>query len=432
MKNQKLGFWMATSLVMGNMIGSGIFFLPAALGKFGSISLFGWLVSSAGALALAFVFIRLARTFPGITGGPYIYSRRSFGDVTGYLVGWSYLVSVWLSMASIASAFVGYLAVFLPALQGNFMLSLVTGVAVTVLLTAVNMRGLRAGGAMQLVTTVLKISPLLIIMAGGLLYLEPGNFRPFNSSGDSVLSIVAATGLLTFFSFLGFDCAVIPAADVEDPERTIPLATLVGTLATTVIYILATVALIGMLSVEDLGQSAAPFADAASRLWGDDAAYLVSAGIVVSTFGALNGWILVSGQIMMAIARDGFFPPVLGKLNTRAAPGNSLLLACVVTILLMAASFSEGMARAFEFLVTISVATALFAYAVSGAAAVRSVRRDRELSGVRGFLALLPALLGIGFCGWALTSLTAHELLWALGLLAAGLPVYAYTRRSHA
>ena len=236
-----LGFWMAVALVMGNMVGSGVFLLPASLAPFGAISLAGWLMSTAGAVLLALVFARLAASNPA-AGGPYAYTRVAFGELAGFIVAWGYWISVWSSNAALSVAFVGYLDPFFPSIVRNPASS--AGLAIIALwtLTAVNLRGVRTAGVVQVATTVLKIVPLVMVGVGGLFIFNHEYFAIADTSPRTIAHGVTATATLTLWAFLGLECATIPAGDIRNPERTIPRATIIGTLLAAAIYIVGTIA----------------------------------------------------------------------------------------------------------------------------------------------------------------------------------------------
>ena len=242
--NAGLGFWMATALVIGNMIGSGIFLLPSALAPYGGISIVGWIFTAIGAMLLALVFARLARAYPK-TGGPYAYSRLAFGDFVGFQTAWGYWISIWVGNAAIAVAFAGYLAVFWPEVGANPLLGALVALAAIWLLTGVNALGVRAGGWVQAVTTVVKLVPLVAIGVIGLFRINRANFQPFNPSGESNFAAVTAVAALTLWAFIGLESATVPAEDVADPERVIPRSTILGTAIAAVVYILGTIAVLG-------------------------------------------------------------------------------------------------------------------------------------------------------------------------------------------
>lgn len=415
---------MATALVVGNMIGSGVFLLPASLGAFGGVSVLGWLFTSTGALLLAVAFARLARMLPR-AGGPYAYTRAGFGDFPAFLVAWGYWVSVCAGNAAIAVAFVGYLGFFVPTLSANPIAGAVAAVASVWLLTWVNARGVREAGGVQLVTTVLKLIPLLAIGTFGLVFLKWENFTPFNVSGTSTISAVSATAALTLWAFLGLESATIPAEEVERPDRTIPRATVIGTVVAAVVYVLSTVGVMGVLPPAALASSTAPFADAASAMWGPWAAGLVAAGAAIACFGALNGWILLQGQLPLAAAMDGMLPPVFGRLSRRGTPVPSLVMSSVLVTAIVATNYAKGLVAEFTFIILLSTLTVLVPYVFSALALVRlSVPVRARAGGMRISGMAVVAGLAFLYSVWAIVGTGRDVVFWGCVLLAAGVPVY--------
>ncbi len=422
----KMGMWMVAALVVGNMIGSGVFLLPAALGSFGGISLLGWGFTCVGAILLALVFARLSRLVPR-AGGPYAFSRAGFGDFAGFLVGWGYWISIWVANAALAVAFTSYLSWFWPALATDRVLATAVGIGAIWLLTWVNVRGVRTAGSVQVVTTIFKLIPLVAIGGLGLLYLEPANFRPFNASGEGTFPAITAAATLTLWAFLGFESATVPAEEVNDPERTIPRATVLGTVFAAVLYVLATAAVMGVIPPAELTGSNAPFADAASRMWGGWTAPAVAIGAMVSCFGALNGWILLQGRIPWAAARDGVFPSVLGRTSRRGTPAVALVVSSVLVTGLMLMNSSEGLVDQFTFVILLATLTALLPYAICALAELMIYARDRErFAGKRLTGAVITALLGFAYALWAIAGAGAEIVYWGLLLLLAGLPMYVW------
>jgi len=421
-----LGPWMAAALVVGNMVGSGVFLLPASLGRFGGICLLGWLFTTAGALTLALTFARLARAQP-VVGGPYAYTRSAFGRFPAFLVAWGYWVSICSGNAAIAVALAGYLGFFVPGLASDPRLGAAAAIAAVWLLTAVNARGVREAGGVQLATTLLKLAPLVAIGTLGLLSLHVEHFVPFNASGASTLSAVSSTAALTLWAFLGLESATIPAADVERPDRSIPRATVAGTVAAAAVYVASTVGVMGVLPPAALAASSAPFADAASRMWGPWAASLVAAGAVISCFGALNGWTLLSGQMPRAAAEDGLLPGAFARLNARGAPAAALVLSSALVTLVVGLNYTRGLVAGFTFIILLSTIAALVAYLFSTAAAVRAWLRDAARP--RRVVPLALAALALAYTAWAVVGAGRDAVLWGGVLLAAGVPVYAWGLR---
>lgn len=425
---RKLGLWMATALVVGNMIGSGVFMLPASLGPYGGISLVGWLFTSAGAVLCALAFARLAWMIPR-AGGPYAYTEAGLGRFAGFLVAWGYWISICAGNAAIAVGMVGYLGFFWQPLARDPRLGALAAVAAVWLLTWVNARSVREAGGVQLVATALKLLPLVAVGAIGLAFIHWDHFVPFNPSGRSTLSAVSATATLTLWAFLGLESATVPAGDVERPQRTIPRATLVGTLFTAAVYVAGMVAVMGVIPPATLASSTAPFADAASVMWGGWAAYAVAAGAAISCFGALNGWILLQGQIPMAAAMHGLLPRLFGRLSARGTPATSLVLSSVFVTLVVATNYTRGLIAEFTFIILLSTTASLVAYACSMAALWRlNWRERRRLSVVQLANALTVALLALLYSLWAIAGSGQEAILWGGVLLLAGVPVYAALR----
>ncbi len=421
---RKVGLLTATSLVVGNMIASGVFMLPATLATYGGISLIGWIVSCFGALSLAFVYAWLSKLRPAATGGPYAYVREGMGDFAGYLVAWGYWISVWATNAAIAVAFVSYLGAFIPAISENSSYGILTGLGAIWLLTWVNSMGVREAGIMQIITTILKTAPLLLISVGGLFYLNSDHFIPFNTSGESDLSAITASTTLTLFAFLGLECATIPSENISNPEKTIARATIIGTVLTTVIYVLGTVAVMGILPPSVLKTSQAPFADAAALIWGEEARYLVAGGAVIATFGALNGWILIQGQMPMAAARDQLFPKIFAHESKKGTPVLGIVLSSVLVSVLMGMNFSRSLADTYKYMILLSTLTSLIAYAFSMPAYVLVLAKEKALDRTDWFR-LVVTIVGFIFTLWAIIGSGETIVYWGFVLLMAGIPFYA-------
>ena len=420
-----IGFWTAVALVVGNMIGSGIFLLPASLAKFGGVALVGWIVSTAGALLLAVVFARLSRLDPA-SGGPYAYTRAAFGDLAGFLVAWGYWISCWCTTAALAVAFVGYLDPFIPSLVRQPAAAAFMAIAAVWLLTAVNILGVREAGRVQVVTTVLKILPLVAIGIGGLFAINGAHFSNATPSASSLGRDINTTTTLTLWAFLGLECATIPAGSIRDPDRTIPRATMTATMIAAVIYIVSTVGVMGVVDPAKLGATPAPFAEAARALWGDRAAAIVALGAAISCFGALNGWTLVVGQLPMAVARDGLFPRTFASVSARGTPASGMLIAGVLTTALVAMNYTRGLVDLFTFIILLATLSTLVPY-VFCSLAVFLLRPSK--SAVAPSFSLAIPVLAFLYSMWSIAGAGADTIYWGFLLLLAGLPVYVVVAR---
>jgi APA family basic amino acid/polyamine antiporter len=412
-----LGLWSATALVVGSMIGSGVFLLPASLAPYGASSLLGWGVTLCGAVLLALTFARLARRWPR-TGGPYVFAREGFGDAAGFIVAWSYWVSVWCGSAAIAVAFAGSRGSAWPALTATPLRAAGCALGGLWLCSAVNLAGVREAGRMQVATTVLKVLPLLLFGGVALWFVDASHYRPFNPSGESLPGAVQSTVALTLWAFLGLEAATIPAGAIRNPERTIARATVLGTLLAGIATILACTAVLGLLPAEMVKTSPSPMADAARSLWGTGAGFGIAVLAAVSCLGALNAWVLISAQVPFAAARDGLMPRRFARVNARGTPAFGVIVSSALSSLLVLSNYSHSLVQLFTFSILLSTAATLLPYVVSTAAWLRRGGKGGRIIGLLALAYSVYALLGTG----------RESLLWGAGLLLAGAPIYAWLR----
>lgn len=424
--SRKIGLWTSTSLVVGNMIGSGVFLMPSALAIYGGISLLGWVFSAVGAIFLAIIFSRLSKMMPQSDGGPYAYTRKGFGDFPGFLVAWGYWISCWTTNATIAVALVGALSVFIPVLEVSRVAAVFTALGAVWFLTWINALGVKEGGRVQLVTTLLKLIPLAIVAFGGLFFIDINNFYPFNISDVSDFAAITATAAMTIFAFQGVECATIPAGEVENPEVTIPKATMIGTVITIIVYILSTISVMGIIPAADLRQSVTPFADAAQTIWGENARYWIGAGVVISAFGALNGWILIQGQVPYAIAKDKLFPYVFEKKNKRGAPALGIVISSILISLLVYMNYTKGLVEQFKFLVLLTTVMVLVPYLFSSASYLMLLIERKYLNAKSWFSAIILSAGGFSFSIWAIAGSGEESVFWGFLMLLAGIPFYIW------
>lgn len=421
--SRPLGFWMAVALVMGNMIGSGIFLLPASLAPYGGLSLVGWLVSTAGALCLALVFARLAALDP-VAGGPYGYTRAAFGDLAAFLVGWGYWIAIWTALGALAVALVGYLSAVVPALAETRVGTGLASIAAVWTAVIINIAGVRTAGWVQVATTALKIVPLAAIAIFGVWRVETAHFQAAQTDLRTLAATIPAVVTLTLWAFTGLESATVPASSIARPDRTIPRATIVGTLCAAGIYIASTIGVMNLVPPAELGKSAAPFADAARTIGGEGAALAVAAGAAISCFGALNGWTLLAGQLACAVARDGLFPRIFGTLNTRQAPGASLIIAGILTSGLVCLNYTRGLVDLFTFFILLSTLNTLVPYAFSSLAVF--LLKDRAGGGRLTPATAVAAAAAFVYSLWAMGGAGAETVYWGFLLLMSGLPVYTF------
>ncbi|WP_119270584.1 amino acid permease [Taklimakanibacter deserti] len=424
---KSLGIAACTAIVVGNMVGSGFYLSPAIVAPYGNLAVLVWIIMGLGAACLGLVFARLARLAP-TTGGPYAYTRLAYGDFPGFLIAWGYWISIWSTMPIIAIAFAGAVIELFPSLHGRIVVVVLTLGAIWAVVL-VNLRGVSAAGLFAELTTYSKLLPFAAVAIFGLLYVDISNFAEFNPSGQSIIGATAALAPVTMFAFLGLESATVPAGDVRNPARTIPFATVLGITIAAVLYVLGTVAVMGIVPRAELVKSVAPFADAAGIMWGEVGRIAVSLAVIISSIGALNGWTLLMGQVPMAAANDGLFPPVFSRLSARNVPAIGIVVSALFStvLVLTQAAGSEGFAAFYKLVVGLGTMTAVIPYAfcaLAGSLVAKRVSKGAAIPRVTviEIVAFIFAIFTLIGCG-------AEPVLYGLVLLLLGVPFYVWLRR---
>lgn len=422
---------MCVALVVGNTIGSGVFLLPTSLAPYGLNSVLAWGITACGAVLLAAVFAKLSRAFPQ-SGGPYAYVTLAFGPFTAFIMTWGYWVSVWVGNAAIATGAVSYLSPLMPWIADVPGASAAVTLAVLWLLTFVNCYGIKASGWVQSVTTVLKIMPLLAIAGLGLVAIRPATV---SAAASVPLSLGGTTHAVTLalWALLGLESATIPAEKVRDPERTIPRATFFGTIVTALICFLACTAVLLLVPPAKLASSNAPFVDLATQYWGHAAGATLAVFAAISGFGALNGWILLHGELPNVLAKRGVFPKFFARDSARFTPVLSLTFTSALVSALVLINYQKSMVEIFTDMLLLSTQACLVLYLLCSLALLR-LQSKGQLPGSRArmFPTLMLGTVAALFSAWAIIGAGLQINLWGAGLLVMGAPIYWLIRRDHA
>ncbi len=422
---KELGFWTCTALVIGNTIGMGIFLLPASLAPYGLNALLGWGVTVVGMTVLAWVYAHLARRYPD-ADGPHAYLRLTVGEGAAFLGIWCYWVSLWITNATIAIGLVGYLGTLLPALQGAPPALVALGIVWS--FVAVNLLGVRAGGGVQLATTVLKLLPMIavIVLGVSLALHEPAAYARNPPEVPLSWAALLPASSIALYAMLGIESAAVPAGRVHDPQRTIPLATIAGTLLTAVIYVLVSVVPLLLIPTAELAASTAPFVDVLSRTGAADHGRWMALFVAIGGLGCVNGWTLLVGELTAGMAAHGMLPAGLGRRNRRAAPARALLVTAVLASAMVLMNYNRSLVQGFTFLTQLVTAANLPLYLLCAWALVvpwwRGAVRAADA-------AVWLGVLGTAYTVFAFVGVGGEAVLWSIGLALAGLPLYVTMRR---
>jgi basic amino acid/polyamine antiporter, APA family len=436
-----LGLPQAIALIVGSIIGVGIFNLPYSLASIGPISLVAMVLTTLGALALALMFAALSRRLPA-DGGPYAYARAAFGNGVGFVNAWSYWITAWAGNAAIVTGWVFYVEEFVNkghAKASSIVIALI-GLWVP---AAINLSGVKNMGAVQVWTTVVKFIPLVFMSTVGLFFISTANFKPWNVSGQSNISAIGSAMAICLFSYLGVETAAVAAAKVRDPERNVPRATLLGTLSSAVVYLLSLTAVFGIVPTVELAKdsNSASYTVAANTIFGGTwAGYLMAAAVVVSGFGALNGWTMICAEMPLAAAKDGLFPESFGRLSRNGVPATGIVASTVLASVAMVVSYlGASGATVFTTLVLMSGITAAIPYGFSALAQLKWRRADQRVAPTRRFVrdiavAVVALVFSILFIWYSRNTGQEHwYVVWGPFLMAGaaflvGIPVYLALR----
>ena len=425
---KKLGLWMTTALVVGNVIGSGIFMLPASLAPFGTLGLGSWIVTGLGAILLALVFSRLSSKFPRV-GGPYAFSRYAFGDFVGFQVAWGYWLAVWISTAALVIAAVSYASVIFPLLAQKPHLGTWTAIGIVWFFTLVNAFGAHTAGSFQIIMTLIKLVPIALIGILGWFFITPAHYFPLNPTDMSVFGALSQATTLTLFAFIGIESATVPAEDIDKPQVTIARATTLGTIICAALYVLATGAVMGIVPAEVLIKSEAPFVEAVQRMVSPAYAgwvnYFIVASALISCLGATNGWVLLQAQVPYAAAKDKLFPAIFARVSEKNVPLFGLFFSSILMTGFMLLTMKSTLVEQFNTIAVISVFTILVSYVYSSLSELVLIFKGQIQAGKKQMISsVLVAGGAFAYALWAIAGSGDTVVYWGALFLLASIPVY--------
>lgn len=414
----------AIALVVGSVIGTGIFLLPATMAKYGTISLVALVLVTVGALAVASVFGKLSNRIPG-SGGPYVYVRHGFGEFPAFLSAWSYYITVLAGDSAIAVAWVGYVNYFVhwDSKAGQALIAIV-GVTVP---TLVNLVGLHKVAFIQILVTIVKFVLLLFVAIVGLFFIKAANFGPFEADGTSWIGALSSAGAVVLFAYSGLETAAIVASRVRNPEKNIGRAGIFGCLACALVYFLSTIVIFGTVPHSRLISSDAPFADAMNSMFGSGWGAVVSVMAIISGLGALVGWAAVCAETPYAAARDGLFPPVFVKENRHGALWAGLLISFVLKALLIAVNYA-GASNVFETVVLLTTLTTAVPFILGTSVQLYWLVTKGRSVGPAFWRNMSVAILAFAFSFWLMYGSGAQAVFSGTLLLFLGVLFYIWVK----
>ncbi|MDR1391153.1 MAG: amino acid permease [Holosporales bacterium] len=421
-KRKELGFITLISIVISSQLGSGAFFLPAQLAPFKTVGLFGWLVSVAGAISLALVFSDLSSHLPK-NGGPHVYVTEAFGRVAGFFTAWLYWIISWSSNSVLLVTALGYLTILTGKL-GSFETFAIEAI-ILFSITYINIVGMKFSGKIEIFLTMFKILPLIFLPIVFFMFFDPSFFKISLKEGaqvGDVLTTISKTALLTFWGFIGVECATTPAQSVKNPQKTIPRAIIIGTSCVALVYLMNTVSITGVVGFEKLEGAAAPYAIVMNSIFANYSDVLISMLATIVCVGTLNAWTLTSGQIAYGAYEDGLFPKIFGKTNKSGAPKAALLIAAFGILPFLALEQFEqgGLGKLIDMLVSVFI----FVYLVCCISYMKLIKKWYGANKKKKIRSQLLAQFSAIFCIFTLSQDLISSIIVLLIFISVGIPVF--------
>ena len=420
-----IGFWRGWSIAVGCAVGSGIFMMPTLLAPYGLIGFGGWLIAGAGSVLVALTMSRLVRRIPK-TGGPYVYANEGLGHFAGFIIAWTYWIACITAIAGISIAFVSYLGFFIPAISNSALLSLLASLVLVWLIVTLNIFSIESSAKFQVVSTLLKLLPLFFMMFLGLVGFDSNNLPEINPTNANPFILLATVTTLVMWSFVGIETATVPAENFINPEKTIPKVLIAAVLSVLTIYILVSIAIAAIVPAEELMNSSAPFALAATKILGFSGGVIIAFGALISTLGSLNANTLTAGNITFAAARDKLLPSKFLTLSDAGTPIFSFILAGSFVSFLLMLNYTKGLIDAFIFFAMLSTLSTLIAYLFCAMAELKFLKNDdpskqRNSAIFLTFGTFLYAFFAIWGAGMEIV-------FYSFMLILVGMPMYAWMR----
>ena len=420
-QHRVIGFWRGWSIAVGCAIGSGIFMMPTLLAPYGLLGFSGWLIAGSGSILVALTMARLVKRIPR-TGGPYVYVNEGLGSFAGFIIAWTYWVACISAIAGISIAFVGYLGFFVPIISDSPIHSLLASMLLVWIIVILNIRSLEGSSKFQLISTLLKLLPLIFMIFLGMLNFNLDNLPELNPTDLHPISLLATVTTLVMWSFIGIETATVPADNVINPQETIPKILIASVVTVLIVYFLVSIAIAAIVPTSELMNSTAPFALAATKILGLTGGTIISIGALISTLGSLNANTLTAGNISLAAARDGLLPARFMSLTKTGTPIFTYLLTGIFVSILLILNYTKGIVNAFVFMAMLSTLSTLIAYAFCALAEFKFAQTDKKNQTRNNALLLSCGTFVYAF--FAIWGAGIEMIIYSLVLILIGMPVY--------
>lgn len=429
---RELGLVAATSIVVGNMMGSGIFTSPQTLAQVASpmITVLAWIITGVGSILLALSFANLGTKYP-TTGGPIVYTNKAFGEFMAFLVSWTFWIGSWIGNAAIITAVIRYLTTFFPALATNGLLAFLVSSLLLWSFTFINYRGVKNAGYVSIITTAIKIGVILVFMVIACFGFDAANLSTSTSVSANSWGALPAAIAITLWSFVGLESAAVSGGEIKNPEKNIKRSTVLGTFLAVIIYIFLSILAMGSMPQDMLAKTQAPLADILNHITGSTwGGFFISGGIVISATGALSGWVLTTARLAYAAGEDKLFPKFFAKVHPKYnTPHIALIATSICTNILLMLNYVSNLTEAFDFMINLATLSFIPAYALTACAEiVLTFKKEHKLTLLSFVKHSFFSLLAFIYAIYIIYGAGAESAMWVFILMLVGIPFYVYKK----
>lgn len=417
-------------MVAGNMIGSGIFMLPATLASISGpgSTLLAWILTGIGSILLALSFAKLGSKIPK-TGGPYEYSKLAFGDFVGFINAWLYWTASWIGNAAIITSIASYSGTLFPALKNNGTYAFLYTSAILWSFTLLNIIGVKQAARFGALITGFKLLLFAFFIGLTALHFNSANLMPVFpvDKGIGTLPIAAATAL---WAFTGFETSSVTAGEIKNPERNVKLSTILGICIAVITYVAISFFSMGVMPQSELAASHSPLIDIMAMFLGSGITKVLLVACIISVIGTTVGWLLTTARMSYAAGVDKVFPEIFGKVHPKyKTPYVSLIINSILTNILLFMNYSNSLLKAFNFMILLATLAYLPVYASTSAAEILLLaKRDINFNIFRFIKNSIVPLLGFAYAIWAIYGSGAETVMYGFLLMLMGIPFYLYMR----
>lgn len=427
---KEIGLFVATALVIGNMMGAGIFMLPKQLAQVGGVgsSIIAWLITGTGAMLLALTFANLGSKIPK-SGGIVDYSKDAFGDFMGFITGWLYWNGSWIGNTTLFVVILSYFGQVFTSLTNSPVIGFIFCSILLWSFTYINIRGTKTASKLGTVLTVFKICLFIFFICIAAMNFNMNNLTPAFPEGSGVETI-PMTAAITLWAFMGLETASIASGEIKNPEKNVKRSTILGIAISTGLYILISILAMGAMSQSELAQTSAPISDIIAKFLGSGVVKYLNVAIAISICGTALGWLLSTARVAYAAGEQGIFPKAFAKLHPKyETPYIALIAGSILVNIVFFMNFIQGLSNAYNFIVLLATIAYLPIYAVSAIAEIVLLKNNfKKLSFINVIKGSFRSIIGFLFALWAISSAGGEAVMYGFLLIMLGIPVYAYMK----